>query len=250
LKQKNKIYFASDFHLGAPSIENKKEHEKVVVEWLDYISSDAKEIYLVGDIFDFWFEYKKVIPKGNTRFLGKLCELVDKGIEINYFTGNHDIWIFDYLPNEVGVKVFKKPVVKIIDNKKFFIAHGDGLTKYEKSYNLLKSVFTNPFAQWLFRILHPDLGVKIAYAWSKKSREGNVDKPKSQFKGEEEWLFKWAKETAEHTHYDYYLFGHRHVAIKMDINKNSDLYFLGDWINLFSYAVWDGNELELKYFKK
>lgn len=248
-KRKN-IYFASDFHLNAPSVKNKSEHEKKIVRWLDSIKDDAKELYLVGDIFDFWFEYKRAIPKGNTRFLGKLCEFTDLGIPIYFFTGNHDIWVFDYLPNETGVKVFHKPLEKSIDGKQFFIAHGDGLTKYETKFNLLKKVFTNRFAQWLFRWMHPDVGIKFAHGWSKKSREDNMDSPKSKFRGEEEWLFKWAKEKVKEKHFDYFIFGHRHAATIMDIDKNSKLLFLGDWLKLFSYAVWDGEELMIKYFKE
>ncbi len=144
MTKRDKIYFASDFHLNAPSIENKTEHEKKIVRWLNSIKDDAKEIYLVGDIFDFWFEYKRAIPKGNTRFLGKLCELTDLGIPIYFFTGNHDIWVFDYLPKETGVQVFHKPLEKNIDGKQFFIAHGDGLTKYEKKFNLLKKSVYKP----------------------------------------------------------------------------------------------------------
>ncbi|HLW07923.1 MAG TPA: UDP-2,3-diacylglucosamine diphosphatase [Marinilabiliaceae bacterium] len=248
MTERNKIYFASDVHLGAPTIANGREHENKFVRWLETIKDTAREIYLVGDIFDFWFEYKKVIPKGHTRFLGKLCELTDAGIPVYFFTGNHDIWVFDYLPKETGVVVHRKPVIKELDGKRFFIAHGDGLTHFEKSYNRLKSVFTNPLAQWVFRHIHPDYGIRLASFWSRKSRENNQNIENSAYKGENEWLVIWAKEYLKKEHFDYFIFGHRHVAKDIPLNENSHLIFLGDWIHLFSYGEWDGIKLEIKYF--
>jgi UDP-2,3-diacylglucosamine hydrolase len=251
LEQKKKIYFASDAHLGAPTISNHREHEKRFVTWLDSVKNDAREIFLMGDIFDFWFEYRHVIPQGHTRFLGKLCELTDSGIPVHFFTGNHDIWVFDYLPHETGVIVHKKPYLPTIDGKRFFLAHGDGLTPDEKAYKRLKSVFTNKLAQRLFKCLHPDLGVTIANFWSRKSRENNQALCTATFQGEEnEWLIKFAKEKLKSEHFDYFIFGHRHVAIDLQLNENSKLCYLGDWIKLFSYAEWDGKKLSLKYFKK
>ncbi len=248
MTERNKIYFASDVHLGAPTIANAKEHESKFVRWLESIKDSACGIYLVGDIFDFWFEYKKAIPKGHTRFLGKLCELTDAGIPVYFFTGNHDIWVFDYLPKEMGVIVHREPVVKELDGKRFFIAHGDGLTHFEKSYNRLKSVFTNSFAQWLFRQIHPDLGIRLATFWSRKSRENNQDAENSAYKGEDEWLVIWAKELLKTEHFDYFIFGHRHVAKNVQLSAKSNLVFLGDWIHHFSYGEWDGSKLKIKYF--
>jgi UDP-2,3-diacylglucosamine hydrolase len=251
LNQDKKIYFASDSHLGAPTIKNSRAHEKRFVDWLDSIKHDAREIYLMGDIFDFWFEYKHVIPKGRTRFLGKLCELTDSGIPVHYFTGNHDIWVFDYLPSETGVIVHKAPFVTTIDEKRFFLAHGDGLTDFEKNYKRLKSVFTNTLAQKMFRWLHPDLGIPLARFWSRKSRENNQISKKAEFKGEEnEWLIQFAKKKLETEHIDYFIFGHRHIAIDLPLNKNSRLCYLGDWVNHFSYAQWDGRELSLKFLNQ
>lgn len=248
MNNRNKIYFASDVHLGAQTIPNGREHEQKFVRWLDSIKNTAQEIYLLGDIFDFWFEYKKVIPKGHTRLLGKLCELTDSGITIYFFTGNHDIWVFDYLPEETGVIVHRKPVIRELNGQRFFIAHGDGLTPFEKKYNRLKAVFTNPVAQWLFRQIHPDWGIRLAKFWSRKSRENNQDTEKSAFKGDNEWLVVWTKEYLKKEHFDYFVFGHRHVAKEIELSKTSKLIFLGDWIHHFTYGEWDGKQLEIKYF--
>lgn len=251
LDQKKKIYFASDAHLGAPTIHNPREHEKRFVAWLDSIKSSAREIYLMGDIFDFWFEYRHAVPRGHTRFLGKLAELTDMGIPVHFFTGNHDIWIFDYLPAETGVTVHTEPYLPIIDNKQFFLAHGDGLTAYEKNYSRLKAIFTNRLAQKLFSWLHPDIGVSLARFWSRKSRENNQNTDSATFKGEEnEWLIEFAKKKLQSRHFDFFVFGHRHVAIDLPLNPKSRIIYLGDWINIFSYAEWDGEKLSLKYFNQ
>ncbi|MCA1746010.1 MAG: UDP-2,3-diacylglucosamine diphosphatase [Bacteroidales bacterium] len=244
------IYFASDVHLGAPTISNHRAHEKRFVSWLSSIQATASEIYLLGDIFDFWFEYKKAIPKGNSRFLGKLCELTDAGIPVHFFTGNHDIWVFDYLPAETGIEVYRKPLIKEWGGKRFFLAHGDGLTPYEKLYNRLKALFTNRLAQKLFRLIHPDLGIWLATFWSRKSREKNTGSHSAHFQGNEnEWLVVWATELLKKEHYDYFIFGHRHMAKTIRLNDQAKLIYLGDWITNFSYGVWDGTEFHLKFYK-
>ncbi|WP_010422534.1 UDP-2,3-diacylglucosamine diphosphatase [Anaerophaga thermohalophila] len=247
MEQKKKIYFASDVHLGAPNISNHREHEKRFVAWLDSIKNDASEVYLMGDIFDFWFEYRHVIPRGYARFIGKLCELTDGGISVHFFTGNHDIWVFDYLPQETGVIVHKEPYIATLYGKKFFLAHGDGLTPDEKAYKRLKAVFTNKTAQWLFRWVHPDLGVSMARFWSRKSRENNQDSEKATFQGEEgEWLIQFSKKKLKQEHFDFFIYGHRHVAIDFPVGTNSRVCYLGDWVKLYTYAVWDGETFELK----
>lgn len=225
------------------------EHERRFVRWLDSIKTTASEIYLLGDIFDFWFEYKKAIPKGYARFIGKLCELTDAGIPVHFFTGNHDIWVFDYLPAETGIILHTKPQVRELNGFRFFLAHGDGLTRFEKDYNRLKSIFTNKWAQRLFRLIHPDFGVGLANYWSKKSREKNLKSYGSVFLGEKkEWLVVWAKEKLEQEPFDYFVFGHRHIARKIMLNEHSTLIYLGDWVTHFSYGVWDGSNFELNYF--
>jgi UDP-2,3-diacylglucosamine hydrolase len=245
LSNSGKIFFLSDLHLGMhPAVES-IEREKKVVSWLESIRDEAAEIYLLGDIFDYWFEYKRVVPRGFTRFLGKIAELGDSGIKLNYFTGNHDVWVFNYLPRETGVEVFRKPVTREYDGKKFYIAHGDGLGPGQGGYKFLKRIFTSRTAQWLYARLHPNFATAFAHGWSKRSRFAKgVATP---FLGEDkEHLILFAREKLSEEHFDYFIFGHRHLPLELDLNENSRLVYLGDWIENFSYAVWDGSKLELK----
>lgn len=243
-----KIYFISDIHLGAPALKNNREREKLFVAWLDDIKKDAAALFLMGDIFDYWFEYKTVVPRGFTRALGKIAELADSGIPVHFFTGNHDVWVFDYLPSELGVDVHREEMRVTFSGKKFFLAHGDGLDPYDKGYHLLKKLFTNRFLQWLFSWLHPNLGVSLAHAWSKKSRlTKGMFVP---FQGEEkEGLYLFAKSTLEDEEVDYFIFGHRHLLLDLPIGKNTRYINLGDWISHFSYGVFDGEKFELKTYK-
>lgn len=251
LEKTKKIYFASDVHLGAPGIKDHRRHEKRFVTWLDSIKHEAAEIYLMGDIFDFWFEYKRVVPRGFTRFLGKLSEITDLGVPVHFFTGNHDIWLFDYLENECGVKVYRKPIVKDFNGKKLFLAHGDGLGDYDRHYNFLKSVFTNKFAQWLFERIHPNAGIGLANFWSGKSREKNNKEYGNNYLGDDkEFAVLYAKEYLKKEKVDYFVFGHRHVARTVCVGPESQLVFLGDWIQNFSYGVFDGETLELEFIDK
>jgi UDP-2,3-diacylglucosamine hydrolase len=249
LSSEKKIYFASDVHLGAPTIQNHREHEKRFVAWLDHVKPTAKAIYLLGDIFDFWFEYKKVVPRGHTRLLGKLSEITDSGIPVYFFTGNHDIWVFDYLPAETGVTVYHHPIELTLGNKRFFLAHGDGLGGFDRKFNLLKALFTNKFAQWLFSHIHPNFGIGVANFWSKRSRESNLAKYGAVYLGDDrEWLVLYANQVLDKEHYDYFVFGHRHICMSINLKNNSQVFYLGDWINLCSFAVWDGQTLKLEYF--
>ncbi|MBN2166437.1 MAG: UDP-2,3-diacylglucosamine diphosphatase [Marinilabiliaceae bacterium] len=251
MKSEKKIYFASDVHLGAPTIKNPKEHEKIFVSWLDDIKDSAAEIYLLGDIFDFWFEYKRVVPRGFTRLFGKLAEITDLGIPVYFFTGNHDIWIFDYLPNETGVKIYRNPVEKVIDGKRFFLAHGDGLGNYDRKFNFIKKIFTNKIAQWLFAHIHPNFGIGFATVWSKHSREKNMVSHGSVYLGDDnEWLVLFAKEKLKESHFDYFVFGHRHIVLSKEIAPNSSIIYLGDWISNFTYGVWDGKQMQLMRYTK
>ncbi len=239
----------SDAHLGLPNGTDSLTREKKLVAWLDHIKPTAEMIFMMGDIFDFWHEYKKVVPKGFTRLLGKMAEITDAGIPIHFFTGNHDLWEFGYFEKELGAKVYHKEQVMTLGSKKFFLAHGDGLGPYDKGYKRLKKVFSNKFAQWCFRWLHPDIGVGLAHYWSHKSRYAEGE-DHIEFQGEDkEWLIKYAKDLLKKEHYDFFIFGHRHVVKQIPIGENSTVIYLGDWLNNFSYGVFDGKNFKMEFFK-
>lgn len=243
-----KIFFASDFHLGAPDAASSLVREKKIIRWLDSIKDEADEIYLLGDVFDFWFEYKRSIPKGFVRLQGKIAELTDAGIKIHWFIGNHDMWIFDYIPAELGVRLHKKELIKIFGDKKFYIGHGDGLGPGDRGYKFIKKIFRNRFCQWLFARLHPNFGIGLASFFSRKSRAATGQKDET-FYGDKEMLTVYSKEILKNEHFDYFIFGHRHFPMEIDLQENSKYINLGDWINHFTYAVYDGNELQLLKFE-
>lgn len=244
-----KIYFASDQHFGIPNAESSKLREKKFMQWLDEIKSDARAIFLLGDLFDFWFEYKTVVPRGFVRVLGKIAELRDSGIPIYFFVGNHDLWMIDYFQTELGIPVFDKPKEYKFDGKTFLIGHGDGLGPGDKGYKRMKKVFSHPLSKWFYRWLHPDIGVKLAQYLSTKNKliSGQED---IKFLGEEnEWLAQYAKRKLKDKHYDYFLFGHRHLPMEIEVGKNSLYVNIGDWITHFTYAVFDGKDLSLKKYQ-
>ncbi len=245
----SKIYFASDFHLGIDVKYSSKEREKQIVAWLDSIKDDAEEIYLVGDLFDFWFEYKRVIPKGYVRLLGKLAELSDTGIKLFFFTGNHDMWLFKYFEEELNIPTYRAPIVKEIKGKQFFIGHGDGLGPGDHGYKFIKKVFNNPLCQWLFARLHPNFGIALANFCSGTSR--NSSKDENKYLGpKEEWLIQFCEEESKKTEADFFIFGHRHLPIDYLLsNKKSRYVNLGDWMNYNSYAVFDGETLSLAFYE-
>ncbi len=244
-----KIYFASDNHLGAPTRKDSLPREKQFVSWLDLIKSDAAAIFLLGDLFDFWFEYKRVVPKGFTRTLGKLAELSDSGIPIYYFVGNHDLWMNGYFEEELNIPVFHKPQEFVLNDKIFFIGHGDGLGPGDKGYKRMKKVFTNSFCKYLFKWLHPDLGVKLAHYLSVKNKLISGDED-IKFLGEDkEWLVQYSKAKLKESHKDYFVFGHRHLPLEIDLNTSSKYINLGDWISYFTYGAFDGITFELKSYK-
>lgn len=245
-----KLYFASDFHLGAPSKEDSLERELKIVRWLDSIKHDAHTIYLLGDIFDFWFEYKHAIPKGFIRLQGKLAELSDNGTPIVFFTGNHDMWMFDYFTKELNIPIYRKPVELEVEGKKLLIGHGDGLGPGDTSYKLLKKVFESKLCQWLFARLHPNFGIGLANFWSKRSRISNTKKDEDKFKGEKEFLWQYCKDIEVQKHHDYYVFGHRHLPLDLEVGENSRYFNLGEWVNYDTYGVFDGNKFELTTFEK
>jgi UDP-2,3-diacylglucosamine hydrolase len=244
----NKIYFASDFHFGVPDHALSREREDLVVSWLEEIRKDATEIYLIGDVFDFWFEYSAVIPKGFIRFQGKLAELADSGIKITLFKGNHDMWMFDYFVKELGIQVISDELILERNGKKFYLHHGDGLGPGDVKYKILKKIFRSTFCQWLFARIHPNFGVRIAKKWSKYSRLQNNQKEEFQDLSKE-WLVSYCKELLLKEHYDFLIFGHRHLPLDVQLGKSRYIN-LGEWMNFNSYAVFDGENLELRYFKK
>ena len=244
------IYFASDFHLGIDARLSSSERERQVVRWLDFIKNDAQEIYLVGDVFDFWFEYNTVIPKGYSRLLGKLSELRDGGLPIYFFTGNHDMWMFRYFENEMGIPIYRQPIERELLGKKFIIGHGDGLGPGDHGYKFIKKVFANPVCQWLFERLHPNFGIWLAHYWSGKSRSVNVND--AYFLGpEKEWLVAYCEQKeAQGTEPDFFVFGHRHLPIDYTLKNGRSRYInLGEWMYANSYAVFDGNDLQIKFFE-
>ena len=250
MSERTKIYFASDFHLGVPDYESSLVREKRVIRWLEQVRHDAKEIYLVGDLFDFWFEYKTAIPRGFVRMLGKIAEITDSGIPVYFFTGNHDMWAFDYLPRETGVQLFREPIEREYGGKKFFIGHGDGLGPGDYSYKFIKKVFANKLCQWLFARLHPNFGIGLANYFSGRSRKVNHETDEKFLGEDKEFLILFCKEKLQTKHYDYFVFGHRHLPLDIDLNGKSRYINLGDWISYFTYAVFDGENLELKTFEK
>ncbi|HMQ49630.1 MAG TPA: UDP-2,3-diacylglucosamine diphosphatase [Saprospiraceae bacterium] len=243
-----KTYFASDFHLGIDARLSSQDRERQIVRWLDRISSEAEALYLVGDLFDFWFEYKKVVPKGYIRLLGKLAELRDNGLPIYFFTGNHDMWMFDYLEKELGIPTFRQPVVHEIAGKTFFIGHGDGLGPGDHGYKLIKKIFANPLCQWLFERLHPNFGIALAHFWSGKSREATEV---AGFLGaDKEWLIAYANRKLDQVAADYFIFGHRHLPIDFTLKNSRSRYInLGEWLHHNSYAVFDGKNLSIEFFE-
>lgn len=239
------IYFASDFHLGLPAGSPPVEREKKVVAWLNTAAKDAKEIYLLGDIFDFWWEYKLVVPRGFTRFLGKVASITDSGIPVHFFTGNHDMWVSDYLTSECGMTIHTKPVTVDFNGKKFHLAHGEGLGTQDAGYKILLSIFRNKWLRVMYSALHPSVGVGIGHRWSLNSRL--VKGIKKDFLGEEkEDLIRYAKTVLKNDKIDYFIFGHRHLAMIYKLHEGAEIVFLGDWIKQGSFAEWDGTSLHFK----
>jgi len=243
-----KIYFSSDNHLGAPTQEKSRPREKKFVAWLDEIKEDAAAIFLLGDLFDFWFEYKKVVPKGFTRTLGKLAEISDSGIPVFYFVGNHDLWMNGYFEEELNIQVFHKPQEFFFNQTSFFIGHGDGLGPGDKGYKRMKKVFTNPVFKWLFQWLHPDIGVRLAQYMSVKNKLISGDEDEKFLGEDNEWLVQYCKRKLQENHLDYFVFGHRHLPLEINLKPNSKYINLGDWISYYTYGVFDGEKLELKEY--
>lgn len=245
-----KVYFASDFHLGVDARLSSAERERQLVRWLEQIRRDAAAIYLVGDVFDFWFEYRTVVPKGYVRLLGKLAELRDAGIPIYYFTGNHDMWMFRYFEEELGIPTYRAPIRREIMGKQFLIGHGDGLGPGDRGYKILKRIFANRACQWLFERLHPNFGIGVANYWSNKSRDADEPELAGFLGADKEWLIAYANRKLEQEAIDYFIFGHRHLPIDYTLNNGHSRYInLGEWLYHNSYAVFDGETVTLEFFE-
>lgn len=249
LNPSKRIYFCSDNHLGSPNRNLSLEREKIFITWLDQIKTDAQAIFFLGDLFDFWFEYKKVVPKGFTRLFGKLAELSDSGVDLFFFVGNHDCWIGNYFEDELGINVFHKKVDLNIDNYNILIGHGDGLGPGDNKYKFLKLLFRNPILKKLFSFIHPDIGISLGSFLSQKNKilSGNEKVFESEDK---EMLFSYCKDVLKTKYYHFFIFGHRHIPLELDLGNNSKYFNTGDWITHFSYLVYDGNSFNLNYFNK
>lgn len=243
------IFFASDFHLGAPDYESSRIREQKILDWLNYIEPKAAEIYLVGDLFDFWFEYKRAVPRGFVRLLGKIAELSDKGIPVYIFTGNHDMWIFDYLPKETGATLYREPIEREYFGKKFVIGHGDGLGPGDRGYKFLKKVFANKFCQWCFARLHPNFGIWLADVSSRTSRAKSKGEDEKFLGEDREWLIQHCREELKSKHVDYFIFGHRHLPLDIQLNENSRYINLGEWINHCTYVEASAEGVQLLVWK-
>jgi UDP-2,3-diacylglucosamine hydrolase len=244
-----KIFFISDFHLGADASLTSAEREKKIIKWLISVENQIEELYLVGDVFDYWFEYKHVIPKGFTRLIGTLVHMRDKGIPIYFFTGNHDMWVFQYFEKELGIPTLREPIIKTLKGKKFFIGHGDGLGPGDTGYKLLKRIFSNRFCQWAFGVLHPNAGLALMRFFSQKSRKYTGDEAPFTDPAQE-WLALYCEDQIKSKDIDYFVFGHRHLPIYHQLSNGKSVYInLGEWMYACSYGEWDGKEFKIKFFE-
>lgn len=253
---RKKIYFASDAHLGARFHRDPLAVEKRLVRWLDGIKEEAQAIWFLGDMFDYWYEYKYVVPKGHTRFLGKLAELADSGVEIHIFIGNHDIWMFDYLPSEIGAVIHREPLTVDLLGKRFFLAHGDEVDYRSRTFRVIRSIFRNRFCQWLYSGIHPRWTFGFALGWSLNSRKSGLKKKEEEkaaadYKGEAgEYLIAFAKSyLTTHPDINFFIFGHRHIMLDLMLSRTSRVLIAGDWMQYFSYIEWDGQNLRLDQFE-
>jgi len=247
---RNKTYFISDMHLGAGYISDPCSHERRIVAFLNHIANDAEALYMLGDVMDYWFEYRTVAPRGFVRFFGALASLADSGVKIYWFKGNHDIWLFDYIKSEIGLTVIDGPVVTEISGKTFFLDHGDGVGERPRSFRMLRSIFRNKVCQKLYSGIHPRWTVGFARAWSSHSRKsGSAHQPDEVAIAEP--LVRFSENYVQNSsngHIDFFIYGHLHIAFEHILNSGARMIILGDWINKMSYCVWDGKELNLLHF--
>lgn len=247
----SQILFLSDFHLGIPDESTSRVREKKICEFLDIHFDQTDELFLVGDIFDFWFEYKHAVPKGYNRLLGKIAHWTDSGKKVHWFTGNHDMWIFDFFTQELGVKVYRHPQLFEWNHKKVIVGHGDGLGPGDLKYKFLKNFFASKICQWLFGWIHPDLGISLAFYFSRSSRKKTAKREDQYFGSKKEWLEIFCnQELSKNPSIDYFIFGHRHLPIYKTLQNNSSIYInLGDWLHYFTYAIFDKNKVSLLQYE-
>lgn len=254
MSKNKKIYFISDFHLGVPTLEDSQRREKKLLAFLDSIKDDTESLFLMGDLFDFWYEYKTVVPRGHVRLLGKLAQFIDEGIPVYLFAGNHDLWTFDYLQKEVGIQVYREPKIMMLKDKKFFLVHGDGRGPGDNGYKFMKKIFECKFNQFLFRWIHPDIGIKLALKWTHNHRVKKLNKEtESNYYAEVEktCLYQYAKEIAEkEPDIDFFIFGHQHKAMQYRSGDHAITTVIGNWIHDFTYAVFDGETIKLLNYNK
>ncbi len=246
---KKNIYFVSDAHLGSLAYTNDRYREQKLVDWLDFIKKDAGAIYLVGDVFDFWYEYKHVIPKGFVRLFGKLAELSDSGIDIHFFIGNHDMWTGDYFEKELGIQVHKNSFITEINGKRFYIAHGNGLGNNPLIVRFIEKIFHSKTLRFLYNLVHPSINMQLGLRWSKQNRSNQYHRENKFYGEEKENLVVFAKEYIKTEPIDYFIFGHRHILLNFMVKKNTQVIFLGDWITYFSYGIFDGENFSLEQFE-
>jgi len=246
-----KVFFASDFHLGIGTNTKsfEQERERKIIRWLEHIRPSTEALFLLGDIFDFWFEYQHAIPKGHTRFLAELAKFTDAGQPVYLFPGNHDMWMFDYLKEELGIVIYHDPLEVYINSSTFLLGHGDGLGPGDHFYKFLKRVFRNPAARFLFRWLHPDVGISLARSWSKNSRISKEGKNET-YLGNDEFLVQYCLQIEANKHHDYYVFGHRHLPLDVEISQGSRYYNLGEWVESYTYGIFDDDGFQLLAFDK
>lgn len=248
LPEGKKIYFASDQHFGAPTPQESKPRERKFVQWLDQIKADAHTLFLMGDLFDFWHEWKYVVPRGFVRLLGKIAELKDSGVQIYFFVGNHDLWMKNYFEEELEIPVFFEKQYVQINQKKFLLAHGDGLGPGDKGYKRMKKLFTHPLAQWGFRWLHPDIAMRLALYLSQKNKMISGEEDKAFLGEDKEFLILYSKNKLKAEKIDYFVYGHRHLPMVLNLSPEAYYINLGDWISYFTYGVYDGAHFELKEY--
>ena len=248
MKPGQKIYFLSDFHLGVPDHASSLAREKRIVAFLNEAEKDAAEIHILGDLFDMWFEYREVVPRGFVRLLGTIAHICDRGIPVHLYIGNHDMWIFDYVPGETGVTVHREPIERTWNGKRFLIGHGDGLGPGDHGYKFLKGVFRNPVCQWLFARMHPNLGLWLGDFWSGRSRRKSYANDRKWLGEDKEWLVQYCKRKLSEKSYDYFIFGHRHLPLKIQLSEKAIYLNTGDWISHYTYAVFNGETLALERY--